>query len=190
MVTNQYFDTLGKVGRGEEGLGDAAGEIFGAYSKGKDNEWAAKEQAAKPIVDDVKSGNYAGAFGRFGTQLGVAILGMGEEGPARRARCGGVGGGGGRRGGRQGGGAVEPGISPAAKSVPNPQLRPLEPPISPEAQSVPKPNLTPLEGPISPEAQSVPNPNLTPLEGPISPEAQSVPNPNLRPLEGPISPEA
>jgi hypothetical protein len=81
LATNQYFDSLGKVSRGEEGLGDAAGEIFGAYSKGKDNELAAKEAAAKPIVDDVKSGNYAGAFGRFGAQVGVAVLGMGEEGP-------------------------------------------------------------------------------------------------------------
>jgi hypothetical protein len=81
MVTNQYFDTLGKVSRGEEGLGGAASELFGAYAKGKDNELAAKEAAAKPITDDVKSGNYAGAFGRLGTQVGVAILGMGEEGP-------------------------------------------------------------------------------------------------------------
>jgi hypothetical protein len=81
LATNQYFDSLGKVSRGEEGLGDAAGEIFGAFSKGKDNEWAAKEAAAKPIVDDVNSGNYAGAFGRFGAQVGVAVLGMGEEGP-------------------------------------------------------------------------------------------------------------
>jgi hypothetical protein len=81
LATNQYFDSLGKISRGEEGLGDAAGEIFGAYSKGKDNEWAAKEAAAKPIVDDVNSGNYAGAFGRFGAQVGVAVLGMGEEGP-------------------------------------------------------------------------------------------------------------
>jgi hypothetical protein len=81
MATNQYFDSLGKISRGEEGLGDAAGEIFGAFSKGKDNEWAAKEAAAKPIVDDVNSGNYAGAFGRFGAQVGVAVLGMGEEGP-------------------------------------------------------------------------------------------------------------
>jgi hypothetical protein len=183
MVANQYVDTLGKVSRGEEGLGDAAGEIFGAYSKGKDNEWAAKEQAAKPIVDDVKSGNYAGAFGRFGTQVGVAILGMGEEGPlgevGAEASAAEEGGGAAAREA----GAVEPGISPAAKSVPNPQLRPLEPPISPSAESVPNPQLRPLEPPISPSAESVPNPNLRPLEGPAPFGAQDPVPPTIP--EGP-----
>lgn len=78
MVTGQYFDTLGKVGRGEEGLGDAAGEIYGAFQKGKDNEWDAKKAAAQPAVDDAKKGDWAGAFGRVGAELGVAVLGMGE----------------------------------------------------------------------------------------------------------------
>jgi hypothetical protein len=81
MATNQYFDSLGKVSRGEEGLGDAASEIFGAYSKGKDNEWDAKAAAAQPAVDDIKKGDYAGAFGHLGAQVGVAVLSMGEEGP-------------------------------------------------------------------------------------------------------------
>ena len=93
--------------------------MYGAYTKGKDNEWKAKQQAAKPIVDDVKSGDYAGAFGRVGTLAGVAILGMGEAGPlgevgaeASAQEAGGTVG--------KEAGAVEPGISPAAKSVPNP----------------------------------------------------------------------
>ncbi len=81
MVTNQYFDTLGKVSRGEEGLGGAASELYGAFTKGKDNEWAAKQAAAQPIVNDINKGDYAGAFGRFGAEVGVAVLGMGEEGP-------------------------------------------------------------------------------------------------------------
>jgi hypothetical protein len=190
MVTNQYFDTLGKVSRGEEGLGDAAGEIFGAYGKGKDNEWAAKEQAAKPIVDDVKAGNYAGAFGRFGTQVGVAILGMGEEGPIGElgAEASAVEEGGGVA--AKEAGAVEPGISPAAKSVPNPQLRPLEPPISPEAQSVPNPDLRPLESPPGPIGAQDPVPPTIP-EGPdtlpdLIPDTEPGAPPTIRdfPLNG------
>jgi hypothetical protein len=81
MATNQYFDSLGKVSRGEEGLTDAAGEIFGAFSKGKDNEWDAKKAAAQPAVDDINKGDYAGALGHLGAQVGVAVLGLGEEGP-------------------------------------------------------------------------------------------------------------
>jgi hypothetical protein len=81
MATNQYFDSLGKVSRGEEGLGDAASDIFGAFSKGKDNELAAKQAAAQPAIDDINKGDYAGALGHVGAQVGVAVLSLGEEGP-------------------------------------------------------------------------------------------------------------
>ena len=180
LATNQYFESLGKVGRGEEGLGDAAGEIFDAFSKGKDNELKAKEDAAQPIVDDINKGDYAGALGHVGAQIGVAVLSLGEEGPlgelgaeasaGEKAAASEVG-----QGGRAAGE-----LSPAAKSVPAPKVQ-LEPPISPAAESVPNPQLRPLEPPISPLADSVPGgvpdtqPGLPPTERGLPPTERGLP---------------
>jgi hypothetical protein len=175
LATNQYFDSLGKVSRGEEGLGDAAGEIFGAYGKGKDNELEAKKAAAQPVIDDVNKGDYAGAFGRVGAQVGVAVLGMGEEGPlgelgAEAAATGDEGLAASQTAKEGGVVASETAgeISPAAKSVPAPPVQ-LEPPISPAAESVPSPKVAPAGEPAPPAIEPAP------ASAPIS-EAPPTPN--------------
>jgi hypothetical protein len=155
MVTNQYFDTLGKVSRGEEGLGGAASDLYGAFTKGKDNEWAAKQAAAQPIVNDINKGDYAGAFGRFGAEVGVAVLGMGEEGPLGEVSAE----------------APRPGEVPVAGEVPA---------VPPDPVPLPDPGPAPVpEGPstlpgVAPDA-NIPNERV------VSPQANSVPGEELEP---------
>jgi hypothetical protein len=82
---NSYIDNLGKLSRGEEGLGDAALSVAGAYGQGQENEMEAKAAPLKGAIADASAGNYAGAAGRFGAQGLVAVLGMGEVGPLGEA---------------------------------------------------------------------------------------------------------
>jgi hypothetical protein len=208
MATNQYIDSLGKLSRGEEGLGDAAGEVFGAFTKGKDNEWAAKEQAAKPIVDDVKSGNYAGAFGRVGTQVGVALLSLGEEGPlgevGAEASAAEEGGAavkqagsteGGLAAGELGPGSTAPKTLPGVAPDPNPlpDLGPVTEPGGPSTipgvapDPNPLPGLGPDIGPATvPDPPTLPGlgPDLGPLTVPDPPTLPGL-GPDLGPLTTP-----
>jgi hypothetical protein len=82
---NSYVENLGKLSRGEEGLGDAALSVAGAYGQGQENEMEAKAAPLKGAIADASAGNYAGAAGRFGAQGLVAVLGMGEVGPLGEA---------------------------------------------------------------------------------------------------------
>ena len=85
---NAYVDSLGKLSRGEEGLGDAAGDVFNAVGKGKENELKGQMAPLQGAIADAQAGNFAGAAGRFGAQGVAAVLGMGEVGPLGEATAG------------------------------------------------------------------------------------------------------